>query len=97
MTKRKVAPYQVWFYDGSFYLIGLCNLADEIRIFAFDRIKMLHTTEETFDIPSDFDLNALMHRSFGVFQGPREGQRSVRKENRGIYPRKSMARLSEDP
>ena len=51
MTKRKVAPYQVWFYDGSFYLIGLCSLANEIRIFAVDRIKMLHTTDETFDIP----------------------------------------------
>lgn len=69
MTKRKVAPYQVWFYDGAFYLIGHCSLADEIRIFALDRIKMLHTTEEHFDIPSDFDLNALMQRSFGVFQG----------------------------
>jgi predicted DNA-binding transcriptional regulator YafY len=70
MTKRKVAPYQVWLYDGSFYLIGQCSLANEIRIFALDRIKMLHTTDETFDIPSDFDFNALMNKSFGVFQGP---------------------------
>jgi predicted DNA-binding transcriptional regulator YafY len=70
MTKRKVAPYQVWFYDGSFYLIGLCSLVNEIRIFSLDRIKMLHTTDETFDIPSDFDIDALMDKSFGVFQGP---------------------------
>ena len=70
MTKRKVAPYQVWFYDCSFYLIGLCNLTNEIRIFALDRIKMLHTTDETFSIPSDFDFDALMQKSFGVFQGP---------------------------
>ena len=70
MTKRKVAPYQVWFYDGSFYLIGQCSLANEIRIFALDRIKMLHITDETFDIPSDFDFDALMNKSFGVFQGP---------------------------
>jgi predicted DNA-binding transcriptional regulator YafY len=69
MTKRKVAPYQVWFYDGSFYLIGHCNLADEIRIFALDRIKMLHPTEEPFDIPDDFDFEAVMQRSFGVYQG----------------------------
>jgi predicted DNA-binding transcriptional regulator YafY len=48
MTKRKVSPYQVWFYDGSFYLIGLCSFANEIRIFALDRIKMLYTTDETF-------------------------------------------------
>jgi len=69
-TKRKVAPYHVWFYDGTFYLIGLCSLANEIRIFALDRIKILHTTEETFNIPSDFDFDALMNKSFGVFQGP---------------------------
>jgi predicted DNA-binding transcriptional regulator YafY len=70
MTKRKVAPYQVWFYDGTFYLIGLCSLANEIRIFALDRIKMLRTTNENFDIPSDFDYDALTNKSFGVFQGP---------------------------
>ena len=69
MTKRKVAPYHVWFYDGSFYFIGLCSLANEIRIFALDRIKILHTTDENFDIPSDFDFDALMNKSFGVFQG----------------------------
>ena len=69
MTKRKVAPYQVWFYDGAFYLIGHCSLADEIRIFALHRIKMLHITHEHFDIPSDFDFDAIMQRSFGVFQG----------------------------
>lgn len=69
MTKRRVSPYRVWFYDGSFYLIGHCSLAHEIRIFALDRIKMLRLTEEHFDIPSDFDLDALMQRSFGVFQG----------------------------
>jgi predicted DNA-binding transcriptional regulator YafY len=31
---------------------------------------MLHTTDETFDIPSDFDFDTLMQKSFGVFQGP---------------------------
>ena len=65
-----MAPYQVWFYDGSFYLLGHCSLANEIRIFALDRIKMLHTTDEDFDIPSDFDFDALMQKSFGIFQGP---------------------------
>ena len=64
-----MAPYQVWFYDWSFYLIGHCNLAEEIRIFALDRIKMLHPTEEPFDIPDDFDFEAVMQRSFGVYQG----------------------------
>jgi predicted DNA-binding transcriptional regulator YafY len=68
--QEKGSPYQVWFYDGSFYLMGHCSLANEIRIFALDRIKILHTTDEDFDIPFDFDFDALMQKSFGVFQGP---------------------------
>ena len=40
-TRRKVAPYNVWFFDGTFYLVGLCMKREEIRTFAFDRIKTL--------------------------------------------------------
>ncbi len=38
-TRRKVAPYKVWFFDGTFYLIGNCGLRHDVRIFALDRIK----------------------------------------------------------
>ena len=98
ITKRKVAPYQVWFYDGSFYLIGHCSLANEIRIFSVDRIKMLHTTNETFDIPSDFDFDALLNKSFGVFQGPIVKIKIwFDKKISGIYQRENLAQLSKNP
>jgi predicted DNA-binding transcriptional regulator YafY len=69
-TRRKVDPYRVWFFDGTFYLIGLCHMRSEVRIFALDRIKMLHQTKKTFKVPEDFNLDDFMGSSFGVYQGP---------------------------
>jgi len=64
-----VDPYRVWFLNGTFYLIGLCHTRHEVRIFALDRIKMLHQTKETFHIPEDFSLEKFTESSFGVYQG----------------------------
>ncbi len=66
---REVAPYRIWFFDGSFYMIGYCRLREDVRIFALDRIRRLETTPETFDIPDSFDMDAFMKSSFGVFHG----------------------------
>ena len=68
-TKRKVDPYRIWFFNGTFYLIGFCHLRNEIRTFALDRIRMLSPTEETFTVPEDFKLEDFLRSSFGVFQG----------------------------
>lgn len=40
-----------------------------IRIFALDRIKILHQTKESFQIPENFDLDEFFGDSFGIFQG----------------------------
>lgn len=68
-TARRVAPYKVWFYDETFYLIGYCTLRKGIRLFAIDRIEHITLADDTFEIPDGFDAEAYMHPSFGVFQG----------------------------
>ena len=68
-SKRKVDPYKIWFFNGTFYLIGHCHVRHEVRIFALDRIKMLHQTKETFEVPEDFSFEEFTGQSFGVFQG----------------------------
>jgi predicted DNA-binding transcriptional regulator YafY len=68
-TTRKVDPYRVWFFNGTFYLIGHCHMRNEVRIFALDRIKLLHQTKGTFEIPEDFSFEEFIRPSFGVFQG----------------------------
>jgi predicted DNA-binding transcriptional regulator YafY len=67
--QRKVDPYKIWFYSGGFYLIGHCKWRDGIRIFAVDRIKKIHLTNEIFDVPEEFDVDEYMRSSFGVFHG----------------------------
>jgi predicted DNA-binding transcriptional regulator YafY len=68
-TRRKVAPYKIWFFDATFYLVGNCGLRDDVRIFALDRIKAIRNTDETFDMPEGFNIDEFMKSSFGVFQG----------------------------
>jgi predicted DNA-binding transcriptional regulator YafY len=67
--KRKVDPYRIWFFNGTFYLIGYCHLRKEVRVFALDRIKMLHQKKESFEVAEDFDFEDFMRPSFGVYQG----------------------------
>jgi predicted DNA-binding transcriptional regulator YafY len=59
-----VDPYRLWFSNGIFYLIGHCHTRDEVRIFALDRIKMLHQTKETFEVPEDFNLKDFLGLRF---------------------------------
>ncbi len=68
-TRRKVAPFKIWFFDGTFYLIGHCGLREDIRIFALDRIKELVVTDESFEMPEDLNIDDFMKSSFGVFYG----------------------------
>ena len=68
-TRRRVAPYKIWFFDDTFYLIGNCGLREDIRIFAMDRIKNIELTHEIFEMPQDFNVDEFMKSSFGVFHG----------------------------
>jgi predicted DNA-binding transcriptional regulator YafY len=68
-TRRKVAPYKIWFFDGAFYMIGNCQLRQDMRVFALDRIRELAITEEPFEMPEDFRAEDFMRTSFGVFHG----------------------------
>ena len=68
-TRRRVDPYKIWFFNGTFYLIGHCHFRGDVRIFALDRIKLLHQTKDSFEVPEDFSLEEFMGSSFGVFQG----------------------------
>jgi predicted DNA-binding transcriptional regulator YafY len=69
LTPRRVAPYKIWFFDETFYLIGHCSLRHSIRLFAIDRIEKISISNDRFQIPEGFDADAFMHDSFGVFQG----------------------------
>ena len=69
MSRRRISPYQVWFHDEAFYVIGHCHTRQDVRVFALDRIAEIALGEETFEIPHDFDIRTFMGQSFGIFQG----------------------------
>jgi len=69
LTRRTVAPYKIWFFDGTFYMLADCLLRKSIRLFALDRIKTIEVTNESFELPQDFDINDVMRSSFGAFLG----------------------------
>ena len=68
-SQRVVAPYKIWHFKGAIYLVGFCHLRQDVRIFALDRIRAVEKTEETFEVPEDFDVNTLIGGGFGVFAG----------------------------
>ena len=68
-TTRMVDPYRIWFFNGTFYLVGHCHLRNEIRIFALERIKMLNHTDKSFTVPEGFDVEDMMRASSGVIKG----------------------------
>ena len=72
MTRRQIAPYQIWYFDETFYLIGHCYQRKEVRLFAIDRIEQIEVSDSHFEPPAGFDAEQFMHASFGVFRGQSE-------------------------
>jgi predicted DNA-binding transcriptional regulator YafY len=68
-SERVIAPYKLWFFDGTFYLLGYCQLRNDIRLFAVDRIKKLEPMQTTFETPENFDIENVLQSSFGAFIG----------------------------
>ena len=100
-TLRRVAPYKVWFYNETFYLIGYCLLRDDIRLFAIDRIETISISSETFEVPEGFDAESYMNDSFGVFQGEPQSVRIRFRPRAAGYIKEKIwhpsQRLSEEP
>ncbi len=68
-SQRRVAPYNIWFDNGTFYMTGHCLLRKKIRTFACDRIRDIAVSDECFKVPDDFEIDGFLQSSFGVFHG----------------------------
>jgi predicted DNA-binding transcriptional regulator YafY len=69
-SRRTVHPYRLRHVEDTLYLIGYCELRKGVRTFAVDRIQTAAVTDEGFDIPEAFDVQAFLQDSFGIFLGP---------------------------
>jgi predicted DNA-binding transcriptional regulator YafY len=67
-TVRRVDPYHLRFFEGTWYLIGFDHLTEHIPVFNLARIRTLQITEETFK-PKPFSVAQYFKHAFGITAG----------------------------
>lgn len=67
--RRVVDPFHLCSIDGDWFLIGFCHLREEVRSFAPARIRDLHPTGRSFEIPADFRIAEYLDAGFRKFRG----------------------------
>jgi predicted DNA-binding transcriptional regulator YafY len=77
-STRKVDPYHLFNYMGTWHLIGYCHMRGFIRDFVLGRITDAKVLEEEFDRPPDFDVKHYFHSSFGIYKGADTEQVTLR-------------------
>jgi len=68
-TERKVRPYHLYNFEGVWYFCGFCELRNEIRDFALDRIREVAILEEIFVRPSRFSPREYLVKAFRMYRG----------------------------
>ena len=56
--KRALDPYGLVHHAGEWYAVGHCHKRGDTRTFRIDRIASLEVTDQRFEVPDDFDLEA---------------------------------------
>lgn len=67
--RREVAPYALFFRKNAWYFCGHDSVFDEVRTFRINRIRSLKETENTFELPGDFSLDAYLEGSWHIWSG----------------------------
>ncbi|MBV5342042.1 MAG: WYL domain-containing protein [Deltaproteobacteria bacterium] len=65
--KYQIDPLRFFERDGGLYLFVRATRFGDIRVLAVERIVQIEATDSAFVYPIDFDPEALLDRSFGMF------------------------------
>jgi len=77
-TERTVSPQRLTHYRDNWYLDAWCHRAQDLRIFALDRIQRLHRLDQPArDVPAQ-ELDERLSSSYGIFAGPPSGEAVLR-------------------
>jgi predicted DNA-binding transcriptional regulator YafY len=77
MQRRRVHPYHIAHVDGRWYLFGFDLNRSAERTFDLSRLTRPRLLATRFEVPTKFDLNEHLGRSFGVFRGKDEDDYEV--------------------
>jgi len=69
-VERVVRPYGLAYRGTALYLIGFCELRQDVRIFRVNRILEAQVKSATFERPADFDLEEYLSAVWGIEFGP---------------------------
>ncbi len=62
----EVEPYCVKLFEQRWYMLGMSEGYDDLRIYALDRIKALEPTERKFKLPKKFDAAKFFEDNYGI-------------------------------
>ena len=72
-VERIAEPYHIVCQRAAWYVIGLCRLRKEPRIFSFSRMQKVRALKkEVFEIPKDFKAEDYIDKNVGVWLTKRE-------------------------
>lgn len=66
---RKLDPYHLHLWEGSWYVIGYCHLRCAVRTFALDRVQEIRILDEKFRVPPDFKIEDYLRNCWGIERG----------------------------
>lgn len=77
-TRRKVEPYHLFNYMGTWHLVGHCRLRRGIRDFNLARITDVLVLNETFRPKNNFEFHAYFNSAFGLFKSSTKREVTLR-------------------
>ncbi len=75
--ERRIHPYHITCIQDRWYLLAFDLMRQDIRTFVLPRIQKATLGAGTFKIPKDFNADAYLDGSFGVFKSPSDGDYQV--------------------
>lgn len=67
-SQRRLDPYHLRYYGGTWYLVGYCHLKQKFPVFNMARIRALTVTDDSYKI-RPFDAKAYFNGSWGITVG----------------------------
>lgn len=77
-TRRKVEPYHLFNYMGTWHLVGHCHLRKGIRDFNLARITDVLVLGETFKPKNNFNFHSYFNSAFGLFKSSNKSEVTLR-------------------
>ncbi len=68
-TVRKVDPYNLVFRESSWYVIGLCHLRNQVRMFKLMRIEKIEILEESCSVDPNYSIKSYLRDTFTLIKG----------------------------